>query len=156
LARGRGEIVDPLPDIPTHWMVLLVPSHALSAKTAELYRRLTPDDWSGGERTKRLAQAIRERRALREELLSNSFEAVADRLFPSLAEARRALLEAGAAGVHLSGAGPALFALFPNGTEARRAADLLSLAGHRPILAHTVRSEEARPRPFELGVKTED
>ncbi len=147
LARGRGEVVDPLPDLATHWMVLLVPSHSLSAKTAELYRRLTPGAWSSGERTSRLVRTIRERRPLQEDLLSNSFESVADRLFPSLGECRRALLEAGAPGVHLSGAGPALYALFPGKSAAGAASDRLSRAGYQPLVARTLKAEEARPRP---------
>ncbi len=147
LARGRGEIVEPLPDLATRWLVLLVPSHSLPAKTAELYRRLRPDCWSSGERTSRLAQAIREGRPLQEDLLTNSFELVADQLFPSLAECRRALLDAGAPGAHLSGAGPALYALFPGESAARAASDRLCRAGYQPLVARTLKAEEARPRP---------
>ncbi len=147
LAGGRGEIVDPLPDLPTLWLVLLVPSHSLQAKTAELYRRVMPDCFSSGERTSRLAMAIREGRPVGEDLLTNSFELVADQLFTSLPEYRRAMQEAGAKGVHLSGAGPALFALFETETGAAAVADRLQRAGYHPLMARTLRADEAIPRP---------
>ncbi len=150
MASGRGEIVELLPDVAPSWLVLLVPSHSLAAKTAELYRRMTPDCWSSGERTDRLAAGIRRGEPIQEELLTNSFEMVAGQLFPSLADHRKALLEAGATSVHLSGAGPAVFALFQTEPAAALVAERLSRAGHQPLLARTLRAEEARPQAVEF------
>ncbi|MHB0869347.1 MAG: 4-(cytidine 5'-diphospho)-2-C-methyl-D-erythritol kinase [Chloroflexota bacterium] len=147
LAGGRGERIDPLPDAAPRSLVLLVPSHSLAAKTAELYRRLTPDSWSDGERTARLARAIADGNPLEDGLLGNSFEGVADGVFPGLADLRRAMLEAGAPAVHLSGSGPALFALLPDDAAAGEVARRLRSSGHRPLLARTLAAEEARPRP---------
>lgn len=147
LASGRGEKTSLLPDLPPRWLVLLVPPHSLAAKTAELYRRLTPANWSDGTRTKRLAGAIAERREVGKDLLGNSFEAVADEVFPSLPEFRGAMMDAGVPAVRLSGAGPALFALLPDSAAASAVADRLRSAGYHPLVARTLTAEEALPRP---------
>lgn len=145
---GRGEIVRPLSDLPTSWLVLLVPSHAVERKTATLYRLLSPDSWSTGERTDRLATAISRGDAAEPSLLGNCFEAVADAAFPSLPSYRAAMLAAGCESVHLSGAGPSLFSLFEREKEARSAAKRLVSSGFQPIVARTLSSAEARPRPL--------
>jgi 4-diphosphocytidyl-2-C-methyl-D-erythritol kinase len=43
--RGRGEIVDPLPDAPPRALVVVVPPFPIS--TAEVYSRWRPDDAAG-------------------------------------------------------------------------------------------------------------
>jgi len=147
VALGRGEVIQPLPDVRRLWLVLLIPPHGLAAKTAELYRLLRPEHWSSGERTLRLAESISRRGQVSEELMGNCFESVSDLAFPGLASCREAMLSAGAPAVHLSGAGPALFSLFPTEEEAAMVAGRLSSAGQRPLLAHTLSSAEARPSP---------
>ncbi len=150
LAGGRGEVIEPLPDALTRWMVLLVPPHGLAGKTAQLYRLLRPEHWSSGERTLLLAESLRCSGETPEELLGNAFEAVADRAFPELAACRRAMLVAGAASVHLSGAGPALFSFFRTEAEAREVGARLSRAGYTPLRARTLTADEARPRAVTL------
>ena len=71
-------------------------------------------------------------------LLFNVFEEVASQVFPSLEEYRRALLEAGAGTVHLTGSGPALYTLCASAEEAVSLADNLRRAGYEPYVACTV------------------
>ncbi len=150
LARGRGEIIEPLPDVEPRWLVLLVPAHSLESKTAQLYRHLRPDCWSSGVRTGRLAEAIARGRPLEEGMLGNSFEGVADQLFPELAGYREAMLAAGANAVHLSGAGPALFSLLDFETVASAVARRLASAGYHPLVARTLSAADARPHPVQF------
>ena len=150
LVSSRGEQVTPLPDAPTRWVVLLAPPHSLAAKTAELYRRLGPECWSSGERTARLAEVISRAGRLDQGLLGNTFERVAERVFPDLAEHRRAMREAGASDVHLSGSGPTLFSLFATEAEARAVAARLAAGRRRPMVARTLTAAEAAPNPVEL------
>lgn len=147
LVSGRGELVSPLPDAPPNWLVLLVSEHSLAAKTATLYHLLGPESWTSGERTERLVEAFTQLRPLEDDLLGNAFESVADRAFPGLLAFREAMLAAGAQRVHLSGAGPALFSLFPGESAARAVASRLAGRGHQPLIARTLPACKARLRP---------
>ena len=148
LAMGRGESVQPLPDVSPFWLVLLVLPHGLKTKTAEMYRRLPPEAWTSGERSLALAEEISRGAAISDQMLGNCFEPVAERAFPALAGYRQALLGAGANRAHLSGAGPALFSIFSEQRNAEAAAARLSGDGHRPLVARSMRSAEARPAPM--------
>ncbi|HEX2922971.1 MAG TPA: 4-(cytidine 5'-diphospho)-2-C-methyl-D-erythritol kinase [Chloroflexota bacterium] len=151
LVRGRGEVVVPLHDAPLMWLLLLVPPHDLSNKTATLYRLLGPEDWSFGERTEELVRAIADGRAVDEALLGNSFEAVAEKAFAGMATYREAMLSAGVAAVHLSGAGPTLYSIFGSERSARDVAERLAGEGYRPLLAHTMGSVESMPRVVDVA-----
>lgn len=154
LVRGRGELVDRLPDIvPTFWLVLLIPPHTLSTKTATLYRMLKPGNWSSGERTEKLVEAIIHGAQVPEELMGNTFEDVADSIFPDLATYREAMLRAGADRVHLSGAGPAIFSRFLSQTAAKSTSDNLASWGFHPLMAHTLTAGESRLQPEQYSGK---
>jgi len=147
MVEGRGEVVHPLPDIKLSWLVMLVPEHTHVSKTATLYRMLGSESWTSGERARMLAEAISRNQPLDEELLCNAFEGVADRAFPQLPKYREALSKAGAKKVHLSGAGPALFALFTDELDAAAVAERLRDQGFKPLVTRTLSSVEARPSP---------
>ena len=147
LVKGRGEVVLPLPDAAPRWLVLVAPMHSLARKTATLYGLLSSESWSSGERTARLVDAITKGCPVDEGLLGNIFESVAGDLFPDLACCRAAMLDAGAPAVHLSGAGPALFSLFPSEDSARAVAGRLTRQGLRPWVVRTLAAREARPCP---------
>jgi|FaiFalDrversion3_1042247.scaffolds.fasta_scaffold00309_2 4-diphosphocytidyl-2-C-methyl-D-erythritol kinase len=143
LATGRGELVSPLPDAPTVWLVLLVPPLSLPGKTGEMYRHLSPASYSDGSFTRAFLQRLAERGMVDEGLMHNAFEAVAYALWPDLASYRRALLRAGARRVHLAGSGPALFALTAEAHQAEALAGRLRAEGLAPLLARTVGRAEA-------------
>jgi len=119
LVEGRGERVTPLPDIEPVWLVLLVPPLHLPEKTRRMYASLAEADFSDGSRTEACAAVVREGRPLADGDLFNAFEEVAFEVFEGLERYREALLAAGARGVHLAGAGPALFALAEDEASAR-------------------------------------
>ncbi len=138
MMEGRGEVVRLLPPMPETHVALLVPPDEVPAKTATLYRSLEPSHYSDGSASARLAACTESGERPDAKLLFNVFEAVATRVFPSLEAHRRALLEAGAGSVHLSGSGPTLYALCGSAGEALSLAERLGAAGYEPYVACTV------------------
>ena len=116
-AGGRGESVAPLPDVPSRRMLIVVPSVSLPRKTAEMYRRLTPDLYTDGERTRRLADKIVAGGSLSDDDIFNVFERVLAEAVPAASAAVERCREAGLERPHLAGSGPAFFFLLPEGEE---------------------------------------
>jgi 4-diphosphocytidyl-2-C-methyl-D-erythritol kinase len=119
LAESRGERVTSLPDAPPRWLVLVVPRLRLEEKTKRMYEALRPEHYGDGTRSRVLAERVKRGRGVREEHLHNAFDDVAYDVFEGLDAYREALLAAGAGGVHVAGAGPALFALAAGRTDQR-------------------------------------
>ncbi|HEX9696362.1 MAG TPA: 4-(cytidine 5'-diphospho)-2-C-methyl-D-erythritol kinase [Actinomycetota bacterium] len=106
-ARGRGEVLSPLPVRAPLWWVIAVPDASLS--TAAVYAefdRLNPSPTVEDpfELADALARGDLERIAA---LLRNDLQEAAVSLLPSLAEGRELLRGAGALGTVVSGSGPA-------------------------------------------------
>ncbi|MFH0914750.1 MAG: 4-diphosphocytidyl-2C-methyl-D-erythritol kinase, partial [Chloroflexota bacterium] len=120
LAEGRGERLTPLPSPQPVWVVLLVPPVPRPpGKTQQLYSRLTPAHFSGGEVTRRLVARLKRSPVIETSLLFNVFDAVADGFFAGLSQYRQRFLAAGAGTVHLAGSGPTLFTLTGEEAEAK-------------------------------------
>lgn len=144
LARGRGEILDPLPPQVGLWVVLTAPPVSIPHKTKSLYAALTPADFSDGSASLDLARELRRGSPLPFDALHNVFERPAFALCPPIVSFRQAMLAAGAPFVHLSGSGPALFTLY----RARQDAEALvhRLAGEG-IPAHlTTLGRDTHPK----------
>jgi 4-diphosphocytidyl-2-C-methyl-D-erythritol kinase len=142
MMEGRGEVVRRTLSMPTSHLLLLVPPDEVPAKTATLYSLLDPSHYSNGSASTRLMAFIRNNERPGGKLLFNVFEEVASQVFPSLEEYRRALLEAGADTVHLTGSGPALYTLCDSEEEAVSLADNLRSAGYEPYVACTVNGSQ--------------
>ncbi|HEV2235409.1 MAG TPA: 4-(cytidine 5'-diphospho)-2-C-methyl-D-erythritol kinase [Ktedonobacterales bacterium] len=138
---GRGEVVEPLPDIAPCWLVLLKPP--VSVPTAAAFGALAPGDFSAGAATGRVARDLLVGRPVAFDALVNSFEASVARDFPTVAAARAALVAAGAEIVRLSGSGPTLYAPFAGLAAASRAWRALRAGGHDTWLTRTVSRAEA-------------
>jgi 4-diphosphocytidyl-2-C-methyl-D-erythritol kinase len=123
LAEGRGEVVTPLPDFDDLWLVLLSPPIDLPSKTATLFGRLRPDDFSDGTQTGQLVEGLRGGVDLADEMLTNVFERPALEVFPGLDGYWQAFADATGRPVHLAGAGPTLFVLARDEAEAKALAD---------------------------------
>jgi 4-diphosphocytidyl-2-C-methyl-D-erythritol kinase len=146
LAEGRGERVMPLPDAKRAWLVLLAPPLAMADKTRRMYAALIPSDFSDGARTEACVAAIREGRSPADGDLYNAFERAAYQVFDGLDAYREALLAAGAARVHVAGAGPALFALAADEPSARAMLSRLRPLGGRAFAARTLTAAESLRR----------
>jgi 4-diphosphocytidyl-2-C-methyl-D-erythritol kinase len=139
LIRGRGEEVTPLPSFPETWLVLLKPAiEAIPDKTARLYASLSPSHFTSGHLTQIFIEQLSQRRSGDDSQLFNVFELVAFDFFPQLDWYRCRMLEAGAAAVHLVGAGPTLFALVPDRTSGEFIFNRLKSQGHQVYLVSTI------------------
>jgi 4-diphosphocytidyl-2-C-methyl-D-erythritol kinase len=143
---GRGTEVAPVSALPTHWVVLAIPTFRVADKTSTMYAHLRPGHFTRGEHTARLRQALNEGKPPQREPLFNVFEAVADSVFPGLERVRDTLEHASGLEFHLAGAGPALFAL----TTSREMADL----GLRAIQRLDLRGILTRTRQAGPGARS--
>jgi 4-diphosphocytidyl-2-C-methyl-D-erythritol kinase len=138
LVEGKGERVTPLQSPPVCSIVLVRPALFLPAKTASLYRRLDPADFSDGSRTADLVRFIAEGGRLSRARLFNVFERVVFEDYAVVRECRDKILQAGANEVHLSGSGPTLFSLMEDEGEAALVAEQLETEGLEVYLCRTV------------------
>lgn len=157
LGEGRGEIAVDLPSLPRQWIVVLCPAlrwtplatqtgATTSRKTATLYSMLTAEDYSDGNRTLRLVDTLQDidlpgsfpkASPFPDDLLYNTFERVAPLAYLGFDEVRRDFLQAGAARVHLSGTGPALYALVSNKEDGEGIVRSLKGWGRRAYCVNT-------------------
>jgi 4-diphosphocytidyl-2-C-methyl-D-erythritol kinase len=143
LAEGRGERITPLPDAPETWLVVVAPPIKMEEKTKRMYGSLTAGDFGDGQRTESLVRRIEAGEAVRDEDMCNTFERAAYESFEGLAAYRDAFVEAGARGVHLAGAGPALFSVFESSVAAEGVAGRLAESDARVFVARTLGADEA-------------
>ena len=143
LVEGRGERVTTLPDAQRQKLVIALPTLTLADKTRHMYSLLTPTDYTDGSMAGRLADAIHQGRPVADGHLFNVFDGPAFRAFPELEHLRQALLAAGARSVHLTGSGPALFALVDAPTERERLTRAAADAGARVLVAASAPAAQA-------------
>ena len=130
---GRGELIEPLPDLPDEWLVLLFPPFAML--TPDVYRALGAPP-VGLRSIPEIGGEVR-----------NDLEAAAERLRPELRVLRETLVAAGAETARLSGSGSTVFGLFRSEGEARQSASLLeSRTGAQAKVVRTVSRAEFQRR----------
>jgi 4-diphosphocytidyl-2-C-methyl-D-erythritol kinase len=115
---GRGEILQPLPDGPEEWLVLVFPPFSLS--TAMVYGALAAPaltDLAGGTNLRGPDSGVGTDQ--------NDLERAAESLRGELRRFRAALSDLGATSARLSGSGSTVFGLFGDEESARRAAERL-------------------------------
>jgi 4-diphosphocytidyl-2-C-methyl-D-erythritol kinase len=120
LGVSRGDEVYPLPDMSTR-TILVVSPRDIAVPTKDAFA------WASAALTKSMpGSKLYSFCALcwspQEDALVNDFEPAVFRRQPRLARIKRELLRRGAAEAALAGSGSAVFAVFPNPAQARRAA----------------------------------
>lgn len=139
LAEGRGERITPLPPLPQSWVVLLRPSVPIpEAKTKEMYGALRPSHYTKGQHAKKVKKAIEDGVARDGLPMDNAFDAVAFEMYEGMEWYWRQFMSAGAADVHLAGAGPTLFAFMRDRAAAGRVHRSLKESGLETYLVKTV------------------
>ena len=141
LAEGRGERVSPLPPLPSLPAILICPDITLPNKTAAMYSKLTPASFSDGGVTRRMIQILTGGQFVGDSvggLIQNAFDDVAWMAFPDLSPMRQKLDQIMPGRFHLSGSGPALFALPASETDRQVVAAALQPYGVGVYLVHTV------------------
>jgi 4-diphosphocytidyl-2-C-methyl-D-erythritol kinase len=119
LGVNRGDEIYPLPDGPRRAIVVVSPRD-IGVRTKDAYEWVSAELTNGTE-----TPSIWGFCALcwsRSEQVSNDFEAPVFRRHPRLEEIRDGLLQGGAAEAALAGSGSAVFGVFRNPAQARRAA----------------------------------
>jgi 4-diphosphocytidyl-2-C-methyl-D-erythritol kinase len=119
-ATGIGEVLEPVPDLPSVWYLLVNPGIPVS--TAWVF-----GNW--GLTSPGRAARMREFPRTTEELVRlfhNDLEAVTIGRYPVVAEIKKAVLDCGAAGALMSGSGATVFGVFPDEESTRHAAALLA------------------------------
>ena len=119
VVTGIGEILEPYPhSLPYH--VLLVFS-GIRVSTAEVYKNL---DLGLTNCEKKLKKLLLGQQAFEAKFHTcNDLESFTLQMFPEIAAAKQALMDLGAVSALMSGSGSAVFGLFDNLAEARKARD---------------------------------
>lgn len=122
LARGRGEVLSRLPDLPKDLVFVLVKPE-FSVSTPALFAKIDAEGIRVRPDNEAMVKAIKKKdRAGIGSLLQNAFEPAVSEDYPVVQEIRRQLLSRGALGARLTGTGSVVFGLFRDKMAAARAA----------------------------------
>ena len=140
LATGRGELLQPLPSLPFHWVVLASPA-GLRLSTVAVYRVLDQSR-SVPPPLERLVEAVEQgsRKAIRDWFAGrrvNSLEAAVAPRYPAISRLKERFESLGLLPA-MSGSGPSIFALTGELAAARAAARALQEEGNRTFLSWTI------------------
>jgi 4-diphosphocytidyl-2-C-methyl-D-erythritol kinase len=127
LAKGRGEILQRLPDLPLLSVVLAKPP--VSVSTAWAYKTYDRIGTASHPDTKSMLTALFEGSVEKVARgLVNVLEVVTMREYPAISTYKRVLMENGALASLMSGSGPTVFGLAESRENAEKAAQALSRA----------------------------
>lgn len=122
VARGRGERVQPLPPLPSTWVVLARPR--IQVLTEWAYGQFRASDVHQRPDVPALLDAIRRRDVPAVgRLLGNVFETMIAAQHPIVTDLKARILRGEAYGASMSGTGPTVFGLMANEAAAQRVAD---------------------------------
>ena len=110
LARGIGEILEPLESWPKCWFVIVRPP--IEVSTSWVYSNLkfvlTTDEYDN------IKQTLSHVPISIPQILENDLERVTSATFPIVETIKNSLIQAGAQGALMTGSGPSVFGLFPS------------------------------------------
>jgi 4-diphosphocytidyl-2-C-methyl-D-erythritol kinase len=144
LGTGRGKR---LRSVSGPGLALVLVNPRVGASTAETYGRVTPEMYTGGEQSRALLAALRDRRTGRvAEHLYNGLEAALGPIERHIVRMKAALLAAGALGVAMSGSGPTVFGLARSWEHARQLRARLARVSWSCWAVRTIRGPAIRLR----------
>ncbi len=122
IARGIGEILEPIERWPRLWYVIVSPPLAVSTSWVyqNLKLKLTTGEYDF------IIEALGKDPIDISEILENDLETVTATHYPVVNSIKKALLNAGAEGALMSGSGPSVFGIFRSESHALRAKKLLT------------------------------
>lgn len=136
LGFHRGDLVYPLDDIASAWVVIVVPDFGVSTKEAFAW-------WDAAQgQVRRVRQVGQVGRSRRHEGGANDLQAVVAARHPVVTKLVRTLTKHGAFHASLSGSGSAVFGLFRRRPAAQAAAR--SMAGTRTFVTPTLDRKRCR------------
>ncbi len=123
IARGVGEVLEPIEQWPEFWYLIVTPPFQVS--TAWVYGNLklglTSDEYV------RIKERLGSESLVISQFLENDLESVTSAKFPILDRIKRALLDTGAEGALMTGSGPSVFGVFGSRKQAERAREKIVL-----------------------------
>jgi 4-diphosphocytidyl-2-C-methyl-D-erythritol kinase len=119
----RIEIIESQPDSGVNPLSIVIAVPQAEVSTADVFRALSPADWSGPAPAEHLSAIAAGR--ITPAILQNDLAGAAIARCPEIARLKSALLGAGAIGASMTGSGGAVFGLFRDDAEANRAASEL-------------------------------
>lgn len=135
LATGRGELLRPLPSPVEPLAVIVTPQETRAGdKTARLYGLLREHHYGDGTTTTEIVRRIEAGEELGDAIV-NTFEQVALAAHPSYETMRAIFGTTQAAHPRLAGAGPSMFALMHDETDANAVRDRMAEAGNHAVVA---------------------
>lgn len=131
IARGIGEILEPIENWPQLWYVIIMPG--IQVSTAWVYERINAGPASGelkltNEAYQYIIAHLKRKPLGIGPMLENDLEQVTAGRFPVIERIKELLAEVGAEGALMSGSGPSVFGVFPSEHAALRAN--MALADH--------------------------
>ncbi len=139
MVSGRGDYVEPLPDALAPSVLLATPPQGdRGEKTAAMFDALTPHEFTEGDATLGLREAVEAGRMVVDEELANVFERVTAKMQPHTELAMDALRADGYV-PHLCGAGPSFFLLYGGGADlAHELSGRIRTLGFEPRPVHAL------------------
>jgi 4-diphosphocytidyl-2-C-methyl-D-erythritol kinase len=122
VARGIGEILRPIKDIPSFWYVIVSP--AVMVSTAWAYSKVKLELTNQEDLSK--IYFFRKVDTNIPDMLSNDLERVTFGKHPFLRSIKTSLIELGALGSLMSGSGPSIFGLFNSRKKAQEAGKIIA------------------------------
>ena len=129
IARGIGEILEPIENWPEFWYVIVMPP--LQVSTAWVYGHLNLSPASSeleltNEADRDIVHYLNKKPLLIDRILANDLERVTVERFPVIRRIKGLLKEAGAEGALMSGSGPSVFGVFTSRDKALQAKEGLA------------------------------
>lgn len=142
--RGRGDLIDPLPDAPEMHIVVVRPDTGVSTAWAyaELDRRGHRPSSAASDLAEKAVRAGDKQALLR--ALSNDFDAVVCETLAEVRWAKDSLLDCGARAALLAGSGSAVFGVFGSASLAEDAAEQLRDSFPYALATHGLTRRESR------------
>ncbi len=122
VARGIGEVLQPIERIPSFWYVIVSPPIMVSTAWAYSKVKLELTKKENLSKIKNLGKADTNI----PDILSNDLERVTFGKYPFLRSIKTSLIELGALGSLMSGSGPSIFGLFNSEKKAQEAGKMLA------------------------------
>lgn len=125
LAKGRGELLTPWPDVPSYRLILVKP--VLSISTVWAYKNLKISLTKRLKNTKIIHYSLKTKQFNQlKQYLQNDLESVCITKYPLILEIKHRLLAAGATIALMSGSGSAVFGLITSQTAENRIKEVFS------------------------------
>ncbi len=121
IARGIGEILQPIENFPSFWYVIVSPDFMVS--TAWAYERTKLELTNNGNQN--ILNSLKKGIFNIPDLLFNDLERVTLVKYPFLCSIKDSLIKLGALGALMTGSGPSVFGLFDSAKKAQEAGKIL-------------------------------